>query len=106
MQGLETSKLRFYENSKNELYKIKDYHIGQIKLNELTNELEQAEQEYFKNSFVESNITAENIYNSIENEKSYIEALDYYSESILNTSNIKMFDELQKEFDEKTKMIR
>jgi len=106
MQGLETSKLKFYENSKNELYKIKDYHIGQIKLSELTNELEQAKQEYFKNSFVEKNITAEDIYNSIENEKSYIEALDYYSESILNSSNIKMFEELQKEFDDKTKKIR
>ncbi len=105
MQSLETSKLHFYQKSKNELYKIKDYHIGQIKLDDLTKELEQAEQEYFKDSFVESNITAENIYNSIENEKSYIEALDYYSESILNSKNIKTFDELQKEFEIKTDFL-
>jgi len=106
MYSLETNKLQFYENSKKELYKIKDYHIGQVKLNELTNELEQAEQEYFKNSFVENSITAEDIYNSIENEKSYIEALDYYGEDILNSTNFKMFEELQKEFEEKIKMIR
>ena len=100
MLSLENSKLEFYSKSKTELYELKNYHQSNSKFQKELTELQETEDSYFKNSFKEKNIPAENISDFIQYENSYIKALEYYSEEISNSNSLKMFEQLTKDFDE------
>lgn len=105
MIGLEKSKLKFYTNSKGELLKIKNYKVEKLKLQEVTNELKKTEQEYYKKSLVENELTADQIVDNLQYEKDFLEALEELSETISNAIDEKDFRELKQKFDEKNKQI-
>ena len=75
-----------------------------MKLKQATSELEAKEDDYFKKSFIEKYIPADNLSEFIKYENSYIEALEYYSEDISNSSTYKIFDQLKQEFADLSKL--
>ncbi|MEA3450525.1 MAG: hypothetical protein U9Q83_01325, partial [Bacteroidota bacterium] len=102
---LENSKIKFYQKAQNELLNLKENHIVTQKLLDEKNELEGLENTLLEKSIIESYDSEMTIDDFIKYESSYLEAIKEYSETVSNSSNQNLFEDVIQDFNHKTEFL-
>jgi hypothetical protein len=102
---LEKSKIKFYEKARNELLKLKENHLFTQNLIKEKAELENLENNLLEKSITEAYNSDMSIDDFINYEKSYLDAIKEYSETVSVSSDKNIFEEIIRKFDNKTEFI-
>jgi len=102
---LENSKIQFYQKAQNELFNLKENHIVTHKLLDEKQELEGLENSLLEKSILESYNSEMTIDDFISYESSYLEAIKEYSETVSNSSDQNLFEDVIQNFKDKTEFL-
>lgn len=102
---LEKSKIDFYGKAQNELLKLKENHIVTQKLLNERQELEGLENSLLEKSIYEAMDPEMGIDEFISYESAYLDAIKEYSETVSNSSDQNLFEDVILEFKDKTKRL-
>ncbi len=102
---LEESKISFYNKAQKELLKLKENHILSQKLLDEKQELEGLENSLLEKSVHEAYSTDMSIDDFISYETSYLEAIKEYSETVSNSSDQNLFEDIIQKFNDKTELL-